>query len=61
MSFKVCDEPHPLLVKEMMQHCINGNIAQAYKVCHICLMVNQIEDKPSEAQWQHTVHVPVVI
>lgn len=30
--FKVCDEPHPLLVKEMMQHCINGNIAQAYKI-----------------------------
>ncbi|MGH0123793.1 UNVERIFIED_CONTAM: hypothetical protein FKN15_066833 [Acipenser sinensis] len=31
--FKVCDEPHPLLVKEMIQHCVNANIDEAYKVC----------------------------
>ncbi|XP_074746303.1 replication factor C subunit 2 isoform X1 [Strix uralensis] len=30
--FKVCDEPHPLLVKEMIQHCINANIDEAYKI-----------------------------
>lgn len=30
--FKVCDEPHPLLIKDMLQHCVNGNIDQAYKV-----------------------------
>ncbi|PNF31300.1 Replication factor C subunit 2 [Cryptotermes secundus] len=30
--FKVCDEPHPLLVKEMLQHCIDGNIEKAYKI-----------------------------
>jgi replication factor C subunit 2/4 len=30
--FKVCDEPHPMLVKEMLQHCVNGDIDQAYKV-----------------------------
>lgn len=30
--FKVCDEPHPLLVKEMIQHCVNANIDEAYKV-----------------------------
>ncbi|XP_069675604.1 replication factor C subunit 2-like isoform X2 [Periplaneta americana] len=29
--FKVCDEPHPLLVKEMLQHCVDGNIEKAYK------------------------------
>lgn len=29
---QVCDEPHPLLVKEMIQHCINANINEAYKV-----------------------------
>nr|XP_042713701.1 replication factor C subunit 2 isoform X1 [Chrysemys picta bellii] len=29
--FKVCDEPHPLLVKEMIQHCVNANIDEAYK------------------------------
>ncbi|XP_034392288.1 replication factor C subunit 2 [Cyclopterus lumpus] len=30
--FKVCDEPHPLLVKGMLGHCVDGNIDQAYKV-----------------------------
>ncbi|XP_054022554.1 replication factor C subunit 2 [Dryobates pubescens] len=30
--FKVCDEPHPLLVKEMIQHCTNANIDEAYKI-----------------------------
>jgi hypothetical protein len=54
ISFQVCDEPHPILVKEMMQHCINGDIAQAYKVSHI-------EGKTFAAQWLHTVHIPVVI
>ncbi|KAM4820807.1 replication factor C subunit 2 isoform 2-T2 [Thomomys bottae] len=29
--FKVCDEPHPLLVKEMIQHCVDANIDEAYK------------------------------
>lgn len=30
--FKVCDEPHPLLVKEMLNHCISSNIDEAYKI-----------------------------
>ncbi|XP_076765815.1 replication factor C subunit RfC4 [Xylocopa sonorina] len=30
--FKVCDEPHPLLVKEMLEFCIQGNISKAYGV-----------------------------
>lgn len=30
---QVCDEPHPLLVKEMIQHCVKANIDEAYKVC----------------------------
>ncbi|XP_051847912.1 replication factor C subunit 2 [Antechinus flavipes] len=30
--FKVCDEPHPLLVKEMLQHCVSANIDEAYKI-----------------------------
>uniref|UniRef100_A0A8C9DR33 Replication factor C subunit 2 n=1 Tax=Prolemur simus TaxID=1328070 RepID=A0A8C9DR33_PROSS len=30
--FKVCDEPHPLLVKEMIQHCVDANIDEAYKI-----------------------------
>lgn len=29
---QVCDEPHPLLVKEMLQHCVDTNIDEAYKV-----------------------------
>lgn len=30
--FKVCDEPHPLLVKEMLNHCIQSDIDEAYKI-----------------------------
>lgn len=29
--FKVCDEPHPVLIKDMLQHCVNGDIDEAYK------------------------------
>ncbi|KAL4670013.1 hypothetical protein H8959_008567 [Pygathrix nigripes] len=32
MTPQVCDEPHPLLVKEMIQHCVNANIDEAYKI-----------------------------
>lgn len=30
--FKVCDEPHPVLIKDMLQHCVNGNVEEAYKI-----------------------------
>ncbi|XP_077593893.1 replication factor C subunit 2 [Stigmatopora nigra] len=30
--FKVCDEPHPLLVKGMLGHCVEGKVDEAYKV-----------------------------
>jgi replication factor C subunit 2/4 len=30
--FKVCDEPHPLLVKDMLQACVNGDLDGAYRV-----------------------------
>lgn len=30
--FKVCDEPHPLLVKDMLNQCVKEDIAKAYKV-----------------------------
>ncbi|XP_034942076.1 replication factor C subunit 2 [Chelonus insularis] len=30
--FKVCDEPHPLLVKEMLELCIQGKISKAYEI-----------------------------
>lgn len=29
--FKVCDEPHPMLIQDMLQHCVNGNVEEAYK------------------------------
>ncbi|CAI8042985.1 Replication factor C subunit 2 [Geodia barretti] len=30
--FKVCDEPHPLLIKEMLNHCISTDIDSAYLI-----------------------------
>lgn len=29
---QVCDEPHPLLVKEMLDHCVKSDIDEAYKI-----------------------------
>ncbi|XP_033628150.1 replication factor C subunit 2-like [Asterias rubens] len=30
--FKVCDEPHPILIKDMFTKCVEGNIDKAYEV-----------------------------
>jgi replication factor C subunit 2/4 len=30
--FKVCDEPHPMLVQDMLQYCIQSDIHKAYKI-----------------------------
>uniref|UniRef100_A0A023F8X5 Replication factor C subunit 2 n=1 Tax=Triatoma infestans TaxID=30076 RepID=A0A023F8X5_TRIIF len=30
--FKVCDEPHPLLVKEMLMHCVAVDIHKSYQI-----------------------------
>ena len=30
--FQVCDEPHPLLVKDMLDHATRADIDQAYKI-----------------------------
>lgn len=35
--FKVCDEPHPLIVKDMLDDCIKGNISKACTVKYIHL------------------------
>ena len=28
----MCDEPHPLLIKEMLGHCVESRIDEAYQV-----------------------------
>ena len=30
--FQVCDEPHPLLIKDMLQSCVGGDLDGAYRV-----------------------------
>ncbi|XP_053987288.1 replication factor C subunit 2 [Hylaeus volcanicus] len=43
--FKVCDEPHPLLVKEMLEFCSQGQISKAYGVMqHLWAMGYSAED-----------------
>lgn len=29
---KVCDEPHPMLIQDMLQHCTQNDIHKAYKI-----------------------------
>lgn len=42
---EVCDEPHPLLVKEMIEDCTKGNIEDAYKImAHLWQMGYSPED-----------------
>ncbi|KAK1133532.1 Subunit of heteropentameric Replication factor C (RF-C) [Melipona bicolor] len=43
--FKVCDEPHPLLVKEMLELCTQSNICKAYGIMeHLWKMGYSAED-----------------
>ena len=28
----MCDEPHPLLIKEMLSHCVSTDIDRAYQI-----------------------------
>lgn len=30
--FKVCDEPHPMLIQDMLTHCAAGDIHKSYKI-----------------------------
>jgi len=32
MPFQVCDEPHPLLIKDMIQSCVGGDLDGAYRI-----------------------------
>ena len=32
--FKVCDEPHPLMIKDMLTHCNKASLEDAYKIMH---------------------------
>ena len=42
---QVCDEPHPLLIKDMLQHCVNGNVDEAYKImAHLWRLGYSAED-----------------
>lgn len=29
--FKVCDEPHPILIRDMIEKCLKGDLDEAYK------------------------------
>ncbi|TGZ58044.1 Replication factor C subunit 2 [Temnothorax longispinosus] len=43
--FKVCDEPHPLIVKEMLDDCIKGDVSKACTVMdHFWKMGYSAED-----------------
>ena len=42
---QVCDEPHPLLIREMIKSCSTGDIDEAYKVLsHLWYMGYAPED-----------------
>jgi hypothetical protein len=36
---QVCDEPHPLLIKDMLDHCIKADIDEAYKAGSCALSI----------------------
>lgn len=45
LPFQVCDEPHPLLIREMIKSCTTGDVDEAYKVLsHLWYMGYAAED-----------------
>ncbi|XP_006821095.1 replication factor C subunit 2-like [Saccoglossus kowalevskii] len=43
--FKVCDEPHPLVIKNMLEYCVDSNIDEAYRLMrHLWMMGYSAED-----------------
>lgn len=43
--FKVCDEPHPLLIKQMIEHCADERIDEALKImAHLWKLGYSAED-----------------
>ncbi|KAL3314367.1 Subunit of heteropentameric Replication factor C (RF-C) [Cichlidogyrus casuarinus] len=43
--FKVCDEPHPILIKQMVDHCLEGKFQEASKILkHIWSLGYSAED-----------------
>lgn len=43
--YQVCDEPHPVLIKDMLQHCVDGKIDDAYKImAHLWRLGYSAED-----------------
>lgn len=42
---QVCDEPHPVLIKDMLQHCVLGHLDDAYKImAHLWRLGYSAED-----------------
>lgn len=33
--FKVCDEPNPVLIKNMIESCVEGDMRKSYKVISV--------------------------
>lgn len=31
-SIQVCDEPHPILIKDMLDHCVKSDIDESFKL-----------------------------
>lgn len=43
--FKVCDEPHPLLVKQMLDDCLKGDLSASHKIMrHLWTLGYSAED-----------------
>ncbi|KER26777.1 hypothetical protein T265_13940 [Opisthorchis viverrini] len=43
--FKVCDEPHPMLVKQLLDHCVKSDFTEAHKILrHLWTLGYSAED-----------------
>jgi len=43
--FKVCDEPHPILIRDIIEKCIQSDLDEAYKAMnHLCRLGYTAED-----------------
>ncbi|THD24498.1 Replication factor c subunit 2 [Fasciola hepatica] len=43
--FKVCDEPHPMLVKQLLDHCVKSSLTESHKILrHLWTLGYSAED-----------------
>ena len=56
----MCDEPHPLLIKDMLNHCVKADIDEAYKVLNYLGLFDQFSTRLDYCCQLRSIKVPQI-